>query len=263
MNTIIIAISSVTILGAIAAALLAIASKVMHVAVDERITRIQESLPGSNCGACGFPGCAGYADAVVNGGAKSNLCTPGGAAVVTAISEILGIQGEAAVKKLAVIHCCGDNETHPKKMTYQGIETCYAMVNSTYAGESACAYGCLGHGDCKKVCPEDAIFVENGLAYILAKHCTGCGMCVKACPNNIITIEDGLFRTRILCSSLEKGAAARKRCSHACLACSRCVKECPKEAVVVENNLAKINYEKCIDCGHCATVCPTKCIQVA
>ena len=57
---------------------LSIASKVLYVEVDTRVEDITGMLPGANCGACGFPGCAGFADAIINGGAENlSACKPG------------------------------------------------------------------------------------------------------------------------------------------------------------------------------------------
>ena len=260
MSTFIIAILSITLIGAICAALLSIAAKVMHVAVDPRITQVNELLPGTNCGACGFPGCAGYASAIVEEpSTKTNLCPPGGASVASQISEIMGVAGEEVVSKVAVLHCGGDNEAQQKKMDYTGIPTCIAATG-VYRGENACGYGCLGYGDCLDVCPENAICMVNGLARINRNLCTGCGLCVAACPHKLITIQNSDSQTLIACNNIEKGAVSRKKCTKSCIACTRCSRECPKEAIVVENNLAKIDPEKCDDCGHCVTTCPTKCI---
>ena len=63
-------------LGILAGVLLTVASKVFAVEVDERVDAIAEALPQANCGACGFSGCADYADAIVNKGAECNLCYP-------------------------------------------------------------------------------------------------------------------------------------------------------------------------------------------
>ena len=60
--------------GILAGVLLTVASKVFHVEVDERVEKIGNSLPQANCGACGFAGCADYADAIVNNNASTNLC---------------------------------------------------------------------------------------------------------------------------------------------------------------------------------------------
>lgn len=57
---------------------LAISSKIFHVEVDTRIEDIEAILPNANCGACGFPGCQGFAEAIVNGTAESlSQCKPG------------------------------------------------------------------------------------------------------------------------------------------------------------------------------------------
>ena len=260
MDTVLIAIVSITVIGAVCAALLSFASKIMYVAVDERIAKINASLPGTNCGACGFPGCAGYASALIeNPATKSNLCTPGGAETVKKISEVLGIEGEASVRKVAVVHCGGDQNTQNKKMDYRGIKTCYAAA-TVFFGEGACAYGCIGYGDCGVVCPEGAICMVDSLARVNPNLCTGCGICIKACPNRLITVENSRIKTHIACRNIEKAAAARKKCSKCCIGCGRCVRECPEKAILVDNNLARIEYEKCTDCGHCVGICPTKCI---
>lgn len=57
---------------------LAVAAKVFYVKIDTRVADITAILPGANCGACGFPGCAGFADAIVNGTAATlSACKPG------------------------------------------------------------------------------------------------------------------------------------------------------------------------------------------
>jgi Na+-translocating ferredoxin:NAD+ oxidoreductase RNF subunit RnfB len=260
VNMIIFAILSVTVIGAVSALMLSFASKYMTAEVDERAEAIEKCLPGTNCGACGFPGCAGYAAALVAGNAKNNLCTPGGVDALKKLSGILGIEAGELDAKVAVIHCRGDCNAQQRKMDYRGIQTC-AAAKQLFGGEGACAYGCLGYGDCLPVCPSDAICVENGLARIITANCTGCGLCVKSCPNHLITVDDADEVTVIMCNSIDKGAVARKKCVNACLACRKCVRECPSGAITIENNLAKIDYEKCTDCAHCAETCVTHAIQ--
>lgn len=99
-------------LGILAGVLLTVASKVFAVEVDERVDAIAEALPQANCGACGFSGCADYADAIVNKGAECNLCRPGGEAAAKKIAEIMGVEVTAAepqvalcaVREIALIH---------------------------------------------------------------------------------------------------------------------------------------------------------------
>ena len=57
-------------IGLVAGIILAIASVVMAVPKDEKAEAILEVLPGANCGACGFSGCAGYAAALSKGEAQ-------------------------------------------------------------------------------------------------------------------------------------------------------------------------------------------------
>ncbi len=241
--------------------MLAAASKLMAVKVDEHVVDLRAALPGANCGACGYPGCDGYAAALAEeSNVKTNLCIPGGDTVSKQLSAILGVAFENVAEKISVIHCGGDCDATHDRIDYQGIKTCAAA--KLFGGKGLCAYGCIGYGDCAVVCQYGAICIENGIARVDTRKCTGCMMCVAACPNKIITVERDTIKTAILCSSLDKGAITRKKCTSGCIACKKCEKECPVQAIVVENNLAKIDYEKCTDCGRCAEVCPVRCISL-
>jgi len=265
MDIILVAAISITAIGSVCAAFLCIANKVMYVKVDERIAMLEACMPGANCGACGFPGCSGYAKALVaDPKTRTNACPPGGAALIKQISEILGVAASEAVVTTAIVHCMGDVNATQKKMDYKGIQTCYA-AKEIFGGAGTCPFGCLGYGDCELVCPSNAICIEGGLARIQPNNCTGCGLCVKACPTRIITIEKETIPVAVLCSNIEKGAVARKNCAKACIACRKCVKECPAGAIAVEDNLARIDYEKCTGCGQCAepSVCMPRCIQLS
>ncbi|MBU0650631.1 electron transporter RnfB, partial [bacterium] len=55
------------LLGLVFGLVIAFFSKKFAVHVDHRIEKVLEMLPGANCGACGKAGCAGFAEAVVNG----------------------------------------------------------------------------------------------------------------------------------------------------------------------------------------------------
>ena len=263
MTMILFATACVTIIGLICAVALCTASKFMGVPVDENVEKLTEALPGSNCGACGYVGCADYATALASGNdVKPNLCIPGGADTAKQLGEILGVDAGDVAAKLAVIHCRTDCEALQMNTDYDGIKTCTA-AKQLFNGEGACAFGCLGFGDCQVVCPSEAICMDTGFAQIRTELCTGCGLCMKACPHRLITVEDARAATVVLCKNLEKGALARKQCAYACIACRKCSKECPAGAITVEDNLASIDYEKCEQCGHCVETCPTKCIQFA
>ena len=239
---------------------LAFASKKFHVDVDPKIEAIIEVLPNANCGACGYPGCAGYAEAIVMNDEELNKCAPGGAAVVGKIAAIMGKEASAADRKVAVIKCQsgGANNTF-FRYEYQGVTTCKAavLINN---GPNLCAYGCVFQNDCIAACQFGAISLdENGMRIVDKEKCTGCGACVKACPRDLIELVSEKKRVHILCSSHDKGADSRKACGNktACIGCGICVKKCPKDAIELQNNLAVLNYDLCIMCGICADACPT------
>lgn len=263
MNTIITTIIATGAIGLLAAIVLVVASKLMYVKVDERMEKIDEALPGANCGVCGYGGCSGYAAALVKGKPGEialGLCRPGGEAVAKQLGDILGVESfDGPVKKIAIVRCIGDSESRSDKMDYQGITTCLA-ADQMYGGPSACSFGCLGFGDCASVCPKSAICITDGGARVDVRKCIGCEKCVAACPRGVITVLDAPIRAAVLCRNTEKGAVVRKKCTKGCLACSKCVRECPAEAITVCDNLAIIDNAKCNGCGHCAQVCMTKCI---
>ena len=261
MNSILVPILAVTVIGLICGLLLAVASVVMEVKVDERITAVRECLPGANCGSCGYTGCDGYAKAVVEAGAKTNLCIPGADTAAKAIAAVMGVEAEEVLPMTAVVCCRGDCDHTHKKYVYQGLNSCQG-AKQFYGGEGECVYGCLGHGDCMNVCPNGAIRIENGIAQIDPYICTGCGICSKVCPNQVIHVVPSASTIAVLCSNTEPGAGARKACSHACIGWRRCERECPEGAITVRNNLASINYDKCVSCGICAETCPTGAAQV-
>ncbi len=262
MTPIIIAVLVVCAIALICGVMLVIVSKLMAVKVDERLPAIRECLPGANCGACGYAGCDGYAEALLNGGVKTNLCVPGADAVAKQLADVLGVEFEDVIEQVAVIHCRGDYSVTRDKMDYRGINSC-AAANLLFAGRGACPFGCLGLGDCARACPNGAICLENGVARVDTRKCTGCGICAKTCPNHLIDVMPDTAKVLVTCSNCEKGAVTRKECTHGCLGCGKCKRECPADAIEIVNNLARIDYSKCISCGHCAEVCPTGCIMLA
>ena len=145
-------------------------------------------------------------------------------------------------------------------MEYRGIKSCLA-AKQLFGGEGACPFGCLGYGDCQKVCPGNAICLEDSLARINKNLCSGCGLCVSACPNNLIAVKSSDITVSVFCGSTEKGATLRKKCANCCLGCGKCARECPAKAIEVKDNLAVIDYEKCTNCGKCAEVCVSGSIQ--
>ena len=102
MEAIMMPVVVLGITGILMGLFLAYASKKFEVEVDPKVEAILAVLPGANCGACGYPGCAGYASGVALEGAKMTLCAPGGPKVIEKIGEIMGVAVEVPVKKKPV-----------------------------------------------------------------------------------------------------------------------------------------------------------------
>ena len=261
MFEILIAVSVVAGIGLFCGIILAIVSHFTKVEVDETVVKLRACLPGANCGACGYTGCDGYAEALKNG-EKTNLCVPGADAVAKDIADILGVEAEDVIEQVAFVKCGGSCDVMQRKYEYQGIESCSAM-KSLYGGSGSCVYACLGFGDCAAACPHDAIVIKNGVAIVKYEDCIGCGICAKTCPNKIIDMIPDVTKNAIRCSNKQKGAEVRKFCKKGCIGCKKCETVCPTNAIKVNNNLAEINYELCINCGKCAEVCLGNCIEKA
>jgi Na+-translocating ferredoxin:NAD+ oxidoreductase RNF subunit RnfB len=243
--------------------LLGVFRKVFQVEVNPLVSEIREVLPGANCGACGYPGCDGYAAAVASGAAPANLCSVGGASVTSKIGGLLG-QSISAENKAAVLACQGTCELAPKKGEYAGVQTCRAAKLGT-GGTKLCNWGCLGFGDCEKVCPFDAIHVgADGIPHVDYAKCTGCGICTKECPQSVLVLQPSQRKGAIaLCSNRNPvKSMVLKTCKIGCIKCGKCEKSCPEGAIKVINGIPEVDYAKCTSCGKCVADCPTKVLKL-
>ncbi len=247
--------------GLVASIVLILASHYMGVPVNNTVKDLRERLPGANCGACGYNGCDGYAEALANGECACNLCVPGGSGVSKELSDILGTESSECISLVAYIHCGGTCEVTEKAAEYEGLRTCAAMCLAG-GGPNSCKFGCLGCLDCASVCPVDAIYEKEGIAKVNPNICIGCGKCTKTCPKNIISLIPKDADVAVKCSSHDSGAVTRTKCKAGCIGCKKCEKACSNGSVTVKDNLSYIDYEKCVKCGECAAVCPTNCIVI-
>ena len=263
VTTIVGAVALVAIIGFIAGLGLAIASIVMAVPKDEKAEAIRESLPGANCGACGFSGCDGYAAALSKGETtETTLCAPGGNEAAKGIAQVLGVEAGSLTPTAAMVMCKGNNETAVSKYRYQGVESC-RMANQLMGGPKECTFGCIGLGDCVAACEYGAISIVNGVAVVDKTLCKACKKCVRTCPKGIIRmvpIDRNI--AAVACMNRDKGAVTRKACGNGCIGCMKCVKVCESEAVKVENFLAYVDPDKCTACGKCHGECPTGAIDL-
>ena len=261
MKNILTAIISLGGLGLIFGILLSLAFKKFAVQTNPLEAKILECLPGSNCGACGFAGCQGFAEALTNMKAEPNSCVAGGQAVAEKISAVLGIDVKQIEDTAAFVACRAGNKQAAKKYIYKGIDNCQAAA-LLFSGDKACIYGCLGLGSCIGSCPFDAIsLTSEGLAVIDSARCKACKKCIKSCPRQLIKMVPRNQEVLIACNNKDRGKKAKEVCSIACIACKICEKACPSQAITMVENNAVIDFSKCNQCGICIEKCPQKTIQ--
>lgn len=263
MHGIILAVVIVAGIGLVLGLALAVASIVFAVPVDEKEVAVRECLPGANCGACGYSGCDGYAQALAKGETtECNRCIPGGNDVAKEVASIMGLEAGNVTPMVAAVMCQGNCNNVKEKLEYNGVKSC-KMAAQLFGGPKECVYGCIGFGDCVNVCQYNAIFICDGVARINPDNCKACKMCINTCPRHLIDLFPlDTAKAAVLCVNHEKGASTRKHCKAGCIGCMKCVKACEVGAVKVENFCAKVDYEKCIGCGKCHEACPVGAIDV-
>ena len=198
MEVLLYTILSLCALGVLAAVVRYFVAQKFRVEEDPRIDEVEKMLPGANCGGCGFAGCRGMADALVKRDDISELfCPVGGGDCMKAVAAYLGKAAAEKQPEVATVRCGGTCEKRPRTNQYDGARSC-AVASSLYVGESACAFGCLGFGDCVVACAFDAIHINpaTGLPEVDPDKCTACGACVKACPRMVIVRFEGEGRRR-------------------------------------------------------------------
>lgn len=230
------------------------------VEIDEKEEAVLAALPGNNCGGCGYAGCSGLAAAIAKGEAPVGACPVGGAPVAEKIAAVMGVEAGNSQRMTAFVACGGDCDKAKQDYEYCGIRDCSKMAFVPGGGPKSCDSGCLGYGNCVKVCPFDAIHIVNGVAVVDRDKCKACGKCVEACPKHLISLIPYQAKYAVNCSSKDKGPVTMKVCQAGCIGCGICVKNCPNQAVTVKEFHAVIDQEKCAGCGICAQKCPKKII---
>ena len=265
-QTIIWTVAILTVLGLLLALILFWVARRFRVEEDPRLDEVEKVMPGANCGGCGFAGCRAFADAAVKtSDLSTQYCPVGGDEVMQKVAAILGLAVEAKAPQVAVVRCAGSCALRPRVNEYDGAPSCRVKA-ALYSGDTGCAFGCLGCGDCVAACQFGALSMdpETLLPVVDETKCTACGACAKACPKRVIELRPkgprGM-REFVSCVNKDKGPTAKKACAAACIGCGLCEKTCTHGAVTVTDNIAYIDPAKCKLCRECEAVCPTGAIH--
>jgi electron transport complex protein RnfB len=133
--------------------------------VNAQALRIHAALPQTQCTRCGYPDCAGYAQALAAGEAEINQCPPGGA---EGVARLAALTGRPALP------------LDPR----HGVEgpRAVAVIDEAW---------CIGCTLCIDACPTDAIVGSNKFMHtVVERYCTGCELCVPVCPVDCIGLEN-------------------------------------------------------------------------
>jgi electron transport complex protein RnfB len=154
------AVGSLTVMGITLGGLLGVAARYLAVEENPIEAEIQAMLPGSQCGQCGYVGCAQAAAALAAGTAPVTLCPPGGRALAEQLAARLGIKADLS-----------------------------AVADDGPQLAQVAEEICIGCCRCLKVCPTDAILgAAKQIHNVIREACTGCGACVDRCPTEAMSM---------------------------------------------------------------------------
>lgn len=260
-QTLMIAVAIVGGVGLVFGTLIALAHRKLYVWEDPRIGEVANMLPNANCGACGYPGCRGFAEAAVAGVVAPAKCTVMADDGRADVAKYLGVEAGQEAKRVARLMCAGGSNVAKQRANYEGPSSCAAAV-AVSGGGKGCTWGCVGFSDCAVACTFDAIKMNDvGLPVVDIEKCTACNDCVVACPLGLFTVLPLDAKLLVQCKSLLEGESATELCSVACNACGRCAMDAAPGLIRMQNGLAVIDYTK-IELANPAAIarCPTNAI---
>lgn len=214
-------------------ALLGYVAKTFRMEGDPVVDRINDILPQTQCGQCGYPGCKPYAEAIAAGDAI-NKCPPGGDKTIHHLANLLNL------KEIPL------DESHGKE----------DIRKVAFIREAEC----IGCAKCIPACPVDAILgAPKFMHTVIESECTGCDLCIDPCPVDCIELVPAA-NTETVADKPDPG-------HQACINCGLCIDVCPVDilphelyrACRGENYLQaqSLKLDHCIECRKCDVACPS------
>jgi electron transport complex protein RnfB len=154
------ALLAIGLLALVFGLVLGFAAVTFKVESNPLVEQIDQILPQTQCGQCGYPGCKPYAEAIANGD-EINKCPPGGDVTIKKLADLMGVEA----KSLDAAH----GQEDIKKVAYIREDEC------------------IGCTKCIQACPVDAILgAAKQMHTVIVDECTGCDLCVDPCPVDCI-----------------------------------------------------------------------------
>ena len=158
----VLALSGMLLLAALFGVLIVWVARKFKVEGNPVVEQINQVLPQTQCGQCGYPGCKPYAEAIAKGEAPINQCPPGGQEGIRKLAELLDVE---------------ELELNPENGVEEQVDTIVEIIEAD----------CIGCTKCIQVCPVDAIVgAAKHMHTIIGDECTGCDLCIPACPVDCI-----------------------------------------------------------------------------
>ena len=152
------AILKLTALGVSLGLVLGLASRFFKVEGNPLVDEVEDLLPGTQCGQCGYPGCRPYAEAIVNDGITVTLCPPGGKSTAALLAEKMGVELDLSAME-------------------EKVKT-VAFVDESI---------CIGCTRCYQVCPTDSLLgAPQQVHTVIPEVCTSCEACIPLCPTEAL-----------------------------------------------------------------------------
>ncbi len=239
-------------------ALIALVQSRFRVLEDPRIDATLALLPGTNCGACGSPGCRAFAESLVAGERQPAGCTVMGPEAIDDVAALLGVEAGESDRRVARLLCAGGTDVAVQAAGYRGFATCKAAA-SVAGGGKGCTWGCLGLADCEAACDFDAIRMSpTRLPLVDPARCTACGDCVDACPKDLFVLMPADQHLLVQCKSELEGEEAEALCRVACNGCGKCALDAADGLIDIVNGLAVVDQTRSELAAPDATArCPT------
>lgn len=134
-----------------------------HAGAVDLADRIDDLLPQTQCGKCGYAACRPYAQAIALGTADINQCPPGGQHTIRRLARLLGRDCKPLNPAFG--------KTGPRTVAMIEEETCIGCVQ------------------CLRACPVDAIIgARQQMHTVVSALCTGCELCIPPCPVDCISM---------------------------------------------------------------------------